>query len=114
MMHDFAMTSRHVIFMDLPVVFNLDIAINGRGDMPYRWDDGYGARFGVLRRDDPSVRSAGSRSTRATCSTSPTPTTTVIPLWCRRFATRSCGATTAGSTSPACCGNGPSTWGRER
>ena len=53
MMHDFAMTSRHVIFMDLPIVFNLDIAINGRGDMPYRWDDGYGARFGVLRRDDP-------------------------------------------------------------
>jgi carotenoid cleavage dioxygenase len=53
MMHDFAMTSEHVIFMDLPIVFNLDIAINGRGDMPFRWDDNYGARFGVLRRDDP-------------------------------------------------------------
>jgi carotenoid cleavage dioxygenase len=47
------MTSEHVIFMDLPIVFNLDIAINGRGDMPFRWDDNYGARFGVLRRDDP-------------------------------------------------------------
>ena len=53
MMHDFAMTADHVIFMDLPIVFNLDIAINGRGDMPYRWDDDYGARLGVLRRDDP-------------------------------------------------------------
>ncbi|HPY23371.1 MAG TPA: carotenoid oxygenase family protein [Mycobacterium sp.] len=53
MMHDFAMTSGHVVFMDLPIVFNLDVAINGKGDMPYRWDDGYGARFGVLRRDDP-------------------------------------------------------------
>lgn len=53
MMHDFAMTAGHVIFLDLPIVFNLDIAINGRGDMPYRWDDDYGARFGVLRRDDP-------------------------------------------------------------
>lgn len=53
MMHDFAMTSGHVIFMDLPIVFNLDIAIQGTGDMPYRWDDNYGARFGVLRRDDP-------------------------------------------------------------
>jgi len=53
MMHDFAMTSGHVIFMDLPIVFNIDIAINGRGDMPYRWDDEYGARLGVLRRDDP-------------------------------------------------------------
>lgn len=53
MMHDFAMSAGHVVFMDLPIVFNLDIAINGKGDMPYRWDDTYGARLGVLRRDDP-------------------------------------------------------------
>jgi len=53
MMHDFAMTAGHVVFMDLPIVFNLDIAMSGEGDMPYRWDDTYGARFGVLRRDDP-------------------------------------------------------------
>lgn len=53
MMHDFAMTSEHVIFMDLPIVFNLDIAISGKGDMPFRWEDDYGARFGVLHRDDP-------------------------------------------------------------
>jgi carotenoid cleavage dioxygenase-like enzyme len=53
MMHDFALTAGHVIFMDLPIVFNLDIAIKGEGDMPYRWDDNYGARLGVLRRDDP-------------------------------------------------------------
>jgi carotenoid cleavage dioxygenase-like enzyme len=53
MMHDFALTAEHVIFMDLPIVFNLDIAIKADGDMPYRWDDNYGARFGVMRRDDP-------------------------------------------------------------
>jgi carotenoid cleavage dioxygenase-like enzyme len=53
MMHDFALTAEHVIFMDLPIVFNLDIAITGEGDMPYRWSDDYGARFGVMRRDDP-------------------------------------------------------------
>jgi carotenoid cleavage dioxygenase len=53
MMHDFAMTSGHVIFMDLPVVFDLDIALRGEGDMPYRWSESYGARFGLLRRDDP-------------------------------------------------------------
>jgi carotenoid cleavage dioxygenase-like enzyme len=53
MMHDFAMTAEHIIFMDLPIVFNLDIAISGKGDMPYRWDDNYGARLGVLRRNDP-------------------------------------------------------------
>jgi carotenoid cleavage dioxygenase-like enzyme len=53
MMHDFALTAEHVIFMDLPIVFNLDVASKGDGDMPYRWDDNYGARLGVMRRDDP-------------------------------------------------------------
>ncbi|MDT5008337.1 MAG: hypothetical protein QOJ24_5513 [Mycobacterium sp.] len=53
MMHDFALTAGHVIFMDLPIVFDLDIAMTGKRDMPYRWDDNYGARLGVLRRDDP-------------------------------------------------------------
>lgn len=53
MMHDFALTAEHVIFMDLPIVFNMDVAMKGEGDMPYRWSDDYGARFGVMRRDDP-------------------------------------------------------------
>jgi carotenoid cleavage dioxygenase len=53
MMHDFALTAEHVVFMDLPIVFNLDVAMKGNGDMPYRWSDDYGARLGVLRRDDP-------------------------------------------------------------
>ncbi|MBU3751618.1 MAG: carotenoid oxygenase family protein [Mycobacterium sp.] len=53
MMHDFAMSAGHVVFMDLPVVFKLDVILSGKGDMPFRWDDDYGARFGVLRRDDP-------------------------------------------------------------
>ena len=53
MMHDFAMTAEHIVFMDLPIVFNLDIAIRSDGDMPYRWDDDYGARLGVMRRNDP-------------------------------------------------------------
>ncbi|TRW88724.1 carotenoid oxygenase family protein [Mycolicibacterium sp. 018/SC-01/001] len=51
MMHDFALTANHVVFMDLPVVFNLEAAM--RGTMPFRWEDDYGARLGVLRRDDP-------------------------------------------------------------
>ncbi len=53
MMHDFAMSAEHIVFMDLPVVFRLDIARNGPGDLPYRWSDDYGARLGVLRRDNP-------------------------------------------------------------
>jgi carotenoid cleavage dioxygenase-like enzyme len=51
MMHDFNLTAAHVVFMDLPVVFDLELAKGG--SMPYRWDDGYGARLGVLRREDP-------------------------------------------------------------
>ncbi|MFF3560917.1 carotenoid oxygenase family protein [Streptomyces sp. NPDC002574] len=52
MMHDFHLTSRHVVFMDLPVVFDLERATTV-GGMPYAWCDTYGARLGVLRRDDP-------------------------------------------------------------
>ncbi|WP_264079594.1 carotenoid oxygenase family protein, partial [Mycolicibacter algericus] len=51
MMHDFALTANHVVFMDLPIVFNAERAMEG--DMPFRWDDEYGARLGVMRRDDP-------------------------------------------------------------
>jgi carotenoid cleavage dioxygenase len=53
MMHDFALTAEHVVFMDLPLVFDLDAAIKGEGEMPYRWSDEYGARLCVMRRDDP-------------------------------------------------------------
>jgi carotenoid cleavage dioxygenase len=53
MMHDFHLTAGHVVFMDLPVVFDRDLA--GRGAMPYRWDDDYGARLGVMRRDVPTA-----------------------------------------------------------
>jgi carotenoid cleavage dioxygenase-like enzyme len=49
MMHDFALTERAAIFFDLPVIFDLGRAV--RGVMPYRWDDGYRARIGVVPRD---------------------------------------------------------------
>jgi carotenoid cleavage dioxygenase-like enzyme len=52
MMHDFALTERYVVFLDLPVVFDPTLA--GTGAMPYRWDEHYGARLGVLHRDDPT------------------------------------------------------------
>ena len=53
MMHDFALSAEHIIFMDLPVVFRLEIARDSLLDIPYRWSDDYGARLGVMRRDDP-------------------------------------------------------------
>ncbi|MFI5779519.1 carotenoid oxygenase family protein [Nocardia sp. NPDC051570] len=52
MHHDFNLTRAHVVFMDLPVLFDLESAKTG-GRMPFRWNDGYQARLGVLRRDDP-------------------------------------------------------------
>jgi carotenoid cleavage dioxygenase-like enzyme len=48
MIHDFALTERHVVFMDLPVVFDLELA--QAGTFPYRWSDDYGARLGVMPR----------------------------------------------------------------
>lgn len=56
MMHDFNLTRNHVIFMDLPAVFDLSLAM--RGDLPIRWDDNYPARLGVMPRDgsDADVR----------------------------------------------------------
>lgn len=48
MIHDFAITDRHAIFMDLPVVFDFELAMQDR--FPYRWSDDYGARLGVMPR----------------------------------------------------------------
>jgi carotenoid cleavage dioxygenase-like enzyme len=53
MMHDFALTERYAIFMDLPVVF--DMLLGLRGKFPYRWSDRYGARLGVVERNDPAA-----------------------------------------------------------
>ena len=55
LMHDFALTAQYVVFLDLPLVFNLGVALARpyERDLPYRWDDRYQARLGVLRRDDP-------------------------------------------------------------
>jgi carotenoid cleavage dioxygenase len=54
MMHDFAITEHHIVWMDLPVVFDAGLA--GRGGMPYHWDEGYGARLGVMSRTPGSNR----------------------------------------------------------
>lgn len=56
MMHDFNITRNYVIFMDLPAVFDLSLAM--KGEMPIRWDDNYPARLGVMPRNgtDADVR----------------------------------------------------------
>ena len=49
MMHDFAITRRHVVFMDLPVVYDLDLLADR--PIPARWEPDHGARLGVLPRN---------------------------------------------------------------
>ena len=48
MMHDFNITQNYVVFMDLPAVFDIEMAI--RGEMPIHWSDSYPARLGVMPR----------------------------------------------------------------
>jgi carotenoid cleavage dioxygenase-like enzyme len=50
MMHDFAITDRHAVFLDLPMTFQLERLSKG---MPFGWDDGYGARLGVMPLERP-------------------------------------------------------------
>ncbi len=49
MLHDIALTDKHVVFFDLPVRFRLPAAVRGR--FPYAWDDRHQARIGVLPRN---------------------------------------------------------------
>jgi carotenoid cleavage dioxygenase-like enzyme len=49
MMHDFAITERHVVFLDLPVVY--DFGLLSQQPFPAKWTPEYGARVGVMPRD---------------------------------------------------------------
>ncbi len=50
MMHDFNITASRVVFMDLPVVFDFDVAV--AGGMPFSFQRDNGARLGVMDRGD--------------------------------------------------------------
>jgi carotenoid cleavage dioxygenase-like enzyme len=49
MIHDFGVTASRVVFLDLPVVFDLELAVAGRS-LPFRWMPDAGARVGVMSR----------------------------------------------------------------
>lgn len=49
MVHDFAISRHYAIFLDLPVVFDLERAMTG--SMAFGWQPEYGARIGLLHRD---------------------------------------------------------------
>ncbi len=48
MVHDFNITENFVIFMDLPLTYDLDAIASG--GLPLKWDESYGARLGVMPR----------------------------------------------------------------
>jgi carotenoid cleavage dioxygenase-like enzyme len=50
MMHDFAITDQHAIFLDLPIVFDLNMLHRA---LPYAWNESYGARIGVMPLERP-------------------------------------------------------------
>ena len=54
MMHDFALTARYVVLLDLPVTFSMD-AVSAGLKLPYTWNPSHQARVGLLPRDDPSA-----------------------------------------------------------
>jgi carotenoid cleavage dioxygenase len=49
MVHDFQITERHVVWLDLPVVY--DFGLLGQRPFPAAWNEDYGARVGVMPRD---------------------------------------------------------------
>jgi carotenoid cleavage dioxygenase-like enzyme len=73
MVHDFALSADHMVLMDLPIVFRLDIARNSPRDLPYRWNDDYGAGSEYCAAMTHTVRYVGLTSLRVTFFTSSTP-----------------------------------------
>jgi carotenoid cleavage dioxygenase-like enzyme len=55
MMHDFALTGKYVVLLDLPVTFSLKAAAAGR-ELPYVWNPDHPARVGLLPRSGGDVR----------------------------------------------------------
>jgi len=49
MLHDIALTDRHVLLFDSPVRFQMIAGMRGR--FPYRWDERHQTRLGVVSRD---------------------------------------------------------------
>ncbi|MEM7151911.1 MAG: carotenoid oxygenase family protein [Myxococcota bacterium] len=50
MMHDFQITANYVVFMDLPILFDLDLVAAG-ATLPFSWQPSNGARIGLMPRN---------------------------------------------------------------
>src|SRR5262249_10118185 len=51
--HDMSITERYAVIYDLPVVFDLDLAMTGAG-LPYHWNPEYRARVGIVDKSGES------------------------------------------------------------
>ena len=67
MVHDFAITEHHVVFLDLPVVFDLDLL--GQRPFPAAWQPEYGRGSASCPAMAATPTCAGSTSSSATSST---------------------------------------------
>lgn len=54
MIHDAGMTASRLALLDLPIVFDLNLALEGRS-LPFRWDVEGGARIGITDRYEGDV-----------------------------------------------------------
>ena len=70
MMHDFAITAHHVMFLDAPAIFDLTPPSSG-GDI-FDWQPERAPASGCSTAPRARRRSAGTTPSRATCSTSST------------------------------------------
>ncbi len=52
--HDTAITQRSIVLLDLPVTFSMEAIASG-ASFPYRWQEGYHSRIGLLPRDGEST-----------------------------------------------------------
>lgn len=53
LMHDWAMTAHHVLFFDLPVLFDAEYLVES--GFPYRWNAAHGARVGIMPKSGVSA-----------------------------------------------------------
>jgi carotenoid cleavage dioxygenase len=53
-LHDCAITERAIVLLDLPVIFSMEAVTEG-ASFPYRWQDGYQSRVGLLPREGDST-----------------------------------------------------------
>lgn len=50
MMHDFQITQSKVVFLHLPIVFDVEIGLSRKG-FPFLWDEANGTQLGIMPRD---------------------------------------------------------------